>query len=263
MMSKQFYRIVQVTFPDFTLDSEKLTIYFDIPFDNDVEPNESKITIYNLSPNTLNRIKKNQKVTVNAGYKGDVGTVLSGYVSYVETDYSGADKATTIHVLDGPDLENRKTLKKAYKKNIKASQIINDLLPMLGVPIGSVDLPIDVAYAKGYTVDGSITDALESIAADCGASYFINRGKIYIRSIQIGEDINFTLNADTGLIGTPEPFSNDDLSGYKVKCLLNHRMTTASIINLESKGVKGKFRVWKGSYKCSSNDFILDMELIG
>jgi len=243
-------------------ESEQFTFEFEIPFDDDTTPNESTVKIYNLKDDTLNRIKKGQKVTVNAGYKNDVGVVLSGYISKVTTDKTGLDRITTILVLDSQSIDDKKTIKKSYKRNIRASQIIRDLANSLGLKIAVLSLPNDRVYKKGYVINGEVLAELEKVAKDCGAIVYINKSQTYIRSLKSGDDTRFILKPDTGLIDSPSPFEEEDVTGYTVKSLLQHRITTASIIRLESRQIKGTFRVKSGTHKWSGNDFITTMDVI-
>lgn len=43
-------------------------VEFDIPFDDDMVPNEGEIRIYNLSKATMDKFKKGNSVSVTAGY---------------------------------------------------------------------------------------------------------------------------------------------------------------------------------------------------
>lgn len=261
MRPPMFMRYAEMGFPNFTLRSTDLKMEFSIPFDNDTEPNESTITFYNLSRNTINSIKKDDLVSVNAGYRGDVGRILEGRVSHVETDPTGTDKATRIYVLDSDDLHGVKTVNKSYAAGTKASTIVNDLLPMLGVPVAVADFPKNPVYEEGYTVEGDLKESLSKLAGDCGVSFYINNHKAYFQHIHAikGREV-VEINADTGLIGSPEPFQDGSVSGYKVQCLLQHRITTASIINLRSKHVNGVFKVIKGEH--DGNNFITTMDVI-
>lgn len=265
-MSVQFGRFAEVVAGAVKANSDNLTIQFEVPFDDDTEPNESKIDIYNLTDNTINQIKRGLKATLNAGYRSDRGVILSGYISKVLTSRSGVDKKTTIYVLDSPPIDEKKTIKKTYKANIKASQILRDLGSILKLNIAVLALPKDKTYTKGYTVNGKILDTMKKIAKDCGAIVYINKSKVYIRSIKAGDDSRFILKPETGLIGTPEPFEDErdgvKYKGYKVKSLLQYRLTTASIVTIESKFVKGQFRVRKGVHKWDGNDFVTEMEVI-
>lgn len=70
------------------------------------------------------------------------------------------------------------------------------------------------------------------------------------------------LEEATGLVETPEQFEEDDLKGYKVKCLLQHRIAVASIIEINSKTAKGKYRVKDGSHSFDGKDFFTECRVI-
>ncbi|KOP82012.1 hypothetical protein AMS60_05650 [Bacillus sp. FJAT-21945] len=262
----QFMRFAEVKTGSVKINRKDLTLEFDVPFDDDMEPNESVISVYNLSRNTINQLKGKEKITLNAGYKQDHGVLLSGYISKVETKNNKPDLVTTIYVLDAKPFDTKKTVKKNYKKGIKASFVLNDLTASLGLKVGVLKLPKDKVYAKGYSVNGETIEALNKIANDCGASVYINKGQVYIRSLKEGDDSRFKLTSDTGLIDSPEPFEEDIngkiIKGFKVKCLLQYRLTTASIVEIDSKTAKGKYRVKKGRHYWNGNSFYTEMEVI-
>lgn len=261
-----FGRYTELKTGNVTINSKNLTVEFEVPFDDDMEPNESKITIYNLSQNTINQIKYKQNITLNAGYKKDHGVLLSGYISKVENVRDVPDLKTIIHVLDTKSFDAKKTIKKSYKQNIKASHILKDLTASLGLKVAVFKLPQDKTYTKGYSVSGEVIETLNNIAKDCGASVYINKGQLYIRSLKEGDDSRFKLTADTGLIDSPEPFEEEEkgviVKGFKVKCLLQHRMTTASIVEINSKTANGKYRVRKGRHLWNGDSFYTEMEVI-
>lgn len=265
-MSTLFGRFAEVVGATIKTNSDNLTIQFEVPFDDDTDPNESKIEIYNLTDNTINSIKRKSPIALNAGYQSDKGVILSGFVSKVITTRSGTDKKTTIYVLDSAPIDEKKTITKSYKAGIKSSQILKDLAAALKLSIGSIVLPSDKSYPKGYSIKGEILEAMKKVAKDCGAIVYINKSKVFIRSIKAGDDSRFILKPDTGLIGSPEPFEEEldgkVQKGYKVKCLLQYRLTTASIVRIESMSVKGTFRVRSGVHKWNGNDFITEMEVI-
>lgn len=258
---KLFGRYAEINCAGMTINSEALDLEFTVPFDSDVEPNESEIRIFNLKKDTINRFKKNQKLVLNAGYRGDIGVVLSGYISKVKTERQGVDKVTTIYVLDSVPLDTKKTLNKAYKKNIKASHIIKDLLTLLKLD-AKVKLVKDKTYAKGYTIEGEIVTALSGLAKDCGVTFFMSKGKAYISPIHSGEQSKFVLSEESGLVGTPASFEEDSLSGYSVTSLLQYRLATANAVTLESNVVKGKFYVYSGSHQWSGSGFVTELDLI-
>ena len=264
---KQFGRKTRVDVGDLSFSSDDLTVYFDVAFDDAPESNECKVEVYNLSDNSINRIKKGQQLTINAGYKGDTGVILTGNVTKVFTNMQGVDRITEISVLDSQKLDGKSTDNRTFKKNIKASQIINALLPNLDIPIAVVNLPQDKTYSKGYTADGEITSTINEVANDSGASFYRKKGQAYIRPLTEGDETSFTLSPDTGLIGSPSPFEEDGekgetITGYSLKCLLQYRISTASIIKLESRNVSGQFRVKRGRHLWQDQDFITEMDVI-
>lgn len=262
-MMEQFGRVVEVSVAGKTFRSKDLYIEFDVPFDDDASPNESIVRIYNLTQDTISRIKRNDVLTINAGYEGDVGLLLSGRVSYVSTRKEGPDKVTSIYVLDGPDLTGKKVEEKSYAPGVTGQTILRDLIPLLGVPIGAFRLPRNKEYEEGYAVSGAIVDHCEEVARDCGAAFYVNRGKLFVRPLTDGDDARFVLRSDTGLVGSPEYFEDrDGVNGYHVECLLQHRITTASIIDLESKFVRGRFRVRRGRHACNIDTFLTTAEVI-
>lgn len=265
-MSKLFKRVVEVIIGNVRMNNTDLDIEFDIPFDDDLDPNISEIIIYNLSSTTRNMIKRGQLLTINAGYIDDKGLILSGYINSVNTKRVGADRPTIIKVSDSKPFDTDKTLQKSFKKGIKAEQLLRELAKSLGLTIAVLKLPTNKAFAKGYAIDGEIVKAMQDISSDCGASSYISRSKLYIRSLKEGDDHRFVLNGDTGLVGSPEFFEEekDDkvIKGYKVNSLLQYRMNTASIIELQSIEVKAKVRVRKGKHICRGDSFYTEAEAI-
>ena len=283
--NKLFGRVIKVTIKGksiATYTNDDLEIRFSVPFDDDPKPNASKVEIYNLSKDSIHRIKRGYTCTIQAGYKGDYGVLVSGKIASALTKHEGVDKITTINVIEGEDYSKVKVtaknadpaeknkkgklkkqeMKITFKKGTKASTIIKKLCSILGIKLSVMRLPKDVVYKKGYTVTSEILDDIEEIVQDCGASMYYRRGKMVIRSIKDGTDEKFTLSEETGLIAPPEPFEEDGVRGYKVKCLLQHRITTASIIMIDSSTVKGKYRVKKGQHTADSSDFLTEIEAI-
>lgn len=267
-MSKkqQFGRIAEVICGRRILSSKDLRIEFRIDFDDDPTPNTTEITIYNLSQTTLDIFKKNERVIVNAGYQSDNGVIFSGLITKVLTKRNGTDHATVISLIDSQDLDSEKTVSKSYRKGISASAILEDLAKILGIKLMALSLATNKTYKTGYSINGSIIEEMKRISKDCGASMYISRGNLYIRSNKEGDNTSFILSSDTGLIGSPEPFEeetddNKGRRGYKVKSLLQYRMNTASIINITSLYVNGKFRVKKGTHTWNGDDFYTEVEV--
>lgn len=265
-----FGRVAIIESGGVRLSSDELDIEFEVPFDDDTEANECEIIVYNLSKTTIQALKWNNPITITAGYKGDTGVIFSGFISKVTTKKDGIDKITTIKALDDTDLKERDLVNKAYKAGTKASYILKDLIGYLKLPLAVFKVRRDWTYKDDVNIDGGLMGNIRDYAEVCGISVYINKGKIYARHISEGDNINFTVSADTGLIGSPEEFEEevtaedykDIIKGYELSMILQHRMTTAAIITLKSENASGKFRVRSGIHKFSPDESITEVEVI-
>lgn len=238
------------------LNSSDFDFEFDIPFDDDTVPNESTITIFNLSDNTANNFKSGNELTITAGYGDDVGIVLKGKISAVKTKHSGVDKITTIYVLDNADYNDIDIVEQTFSEGAKASYILKTLLEKLKLNIAVFEIQRDHTYDTDVSVKGSITEAIKKYADICGVSVYIHKLQIYCRPIWKGDNIHFTVCSGTGMIDSPEPFEEestfeeykDVVTGYNINMLFQHRMATAAIVDVESKDYKGTYRVCKGTH---------------
>lgn len=275
MSNELFGRVIKVHIEgDYKADfsNSDFHIEFEVPFDDDSNPNEIVVEIYNLSSTSINRIKKGNKLVLQAGYKSDYGIISQGKISRVLTSRDGVDKVTSIYMSEGQDYSSvkvttatstdKKALKIAFGKGTKADAIIRKLVSALGIRLGEMKLPKNPTYKNGYTVTGNILNNLNEIVKDCGASLYYRRGTLIIRSIKEGSDERFVLEEATGLLGSPDPFEEDDLKGYTATCLLQHRIATASIIQIKSKTANGQYRVKKGKHVATGSDFKTEMTVI-
>ena len=253
-----------------TLNSNELDFEFNVPFDDDTEANEAEIKVYNLSDATIKSLNWNDNITIEAGYTNDTGLIFDGYISSVRTKWEGVDKITTIKALDDNDLKERDIVERTYKAGTKASYILKDLIGMLKLPLAVFNIRRDYTYKDEQKVSGGIMDNIRKYAEVCGISVYINQRKIYARHLSEGDNTNFIVCEDTGLIGSPEEFEEeitaedykDVVKGYKFKMLLQHQMTTAAIIQLQSREIQGTFRVRSGQHTYNESEAITEVEVI-
>lgn len=265
----QFGRVVKITSNGVTLDNS-LDLEFTVPFDDDTEANEAEIRVYNLTKTTIGRLRPNNEISITAGYKKDTGVIFSGVISTVKTRWSGQDKITTITAIDCENLKERDVDSIAFKAGVKASYILRSLVDRLGLPVACFKIRRDHTYKDAVTVSGGLMSAIKQYAEVCGVSAYINKRKVYVRHLKDGDNLGFTVDADTGLIGSPEEFTEeiqsedytDTVEGIKFRMLLEHRITTASIIRLKSKDYSGTYRVREGEHVCNETDFYTEITAI-
>lgn len=245
-----------------TISSKTLDVEFVVPFDDDMEPNEAEIVVYNLSDNTIKQLKNGANITIEAGYKGDTGVLFSGFISKVKTVHEEADKVTTIYAMD--DIKEHTIESMAFAEGTKASAILKALIEKTGIPVAVFKVRRDHTYEDAQTVDGDLMENIKKYAEVCGISVYVSKGKIYARYIKDGDNLNFNVSADTGMIGSPSEFNEeikaedytDTIDGYKVEMLLQHRLCAGAIVNLTSKAAKGTYRVCSGEHRFSPDEAV-------
>ena len=264
-----YHHTVTIKIGDITIDNEELDCEFDIPFDDDTEADEAEIIVYNISDTTIQNIKRDAQISVTAGYGDDTGIIFSGIISKVRSYYSGNDRVTEIYAIDPAVLKERELKSKSYAKGTKASKILQDLISQVGIPVAVFAPKRDHTYKDKSTVDGGLMENIRKYAKVCGVSAYICKGQIYARHILDGDGLDFTLSSDTGLLSlsefeeeqTAEDFK-DTVKGYEMTMLLQHRITTASLIHVQSRNVTGVYRVREGSHTYDGTDFLTKVKAI-
>lgn len=250
-----------------TLNSGTLDIEYAVPFDDDMEANEAEIIVYNLSDNTIKQLKKDAAISIESGYQGDTGVIFNGFISKVKTTHEDADKVTTIYAMD--DIKEHKIESMSFAAGTKASTILKALLDKTGIPIAVFKVRRDHTYKDAQTVDGDLMGAIHQYAEVCGISVYVSKGKIYARYIKEGDNLNFELSVDTGMIGSPAEYEEevkaedytDTVNGYEVEMLLQHRMCAGAIVKLKSKRASGTYRVCSGEHRFSIYEAITTVKM--
>ena len=266
----QYQQRVIIKSGDVTINNLSLDCQFEINFDDDTQANNADITIFNLSAATVNRFKNKASITVTAGYGTDTGVIFEGYITSKKTYWEGVDKITNIRALDDSKRYNRTVESISYAANTKASYILRDLCNKVGLPIAVFKTNRDYTYTDEVTVDGGLADNIKNYASVCGVSAYVCKSKIYVRSLNDGDNTKFLLSANTGLLSVTEfeetvsskEYGEETVKGFEVEMLLQHRLQTASIIQLQSKNYNGTFRVKEGSHAYSDGEFKTTVKLI-
>ena len=264
-----FKRSIIIQTGKVTINADDLDMEFDVEFDDDTETNESEITVYNLSDTTIQNIKKGEKLTLTAGYKEDTGIILSGFISQVKTSFDDLDKVTIIKVVDSAGGAEREIKDLAFAKGLSASKVLRKLIEMTKLPLAVFSIQRDFVYKDGLTINDGLMETIKKQAQVCGVSAYVNKGQVYVQPLSKGEDVNFSLTVDTGLISlsefeeeiTTEKFT-DAVKGYEITMLLQHRISTGSILNIQSKNVSGRYRVREGQHTYDGSDFLTKVKAI-
>lgn len=270
-------RYINVSTKNVNISGDQIDVEFDVPFDDDTEPNEAEITVYNLTESTIHSIKVGEWIVISAGYKGNgnSGIIFKGYVSKITSKLSDVDRVVSIKALDTINLKDRQLCSIAFSQSTPASFIVEALVKKLGVPIGMMKFGQRNACAgEKYIVEGSLLDAINDFAKDCGVVVYPNGGFVYVRPRNVRAGELFEVSAKNGMVGSPEIFEETEtykvnekeitrtLTGYKIKMLLQHNITVGSGISLRSSIANGEFVVRAGRHYCSGSDFYTEIEVM-
>ena len=215
--------------------------------------NTGKIEIWNLSNAHLAELEKpNCIVGLRAGYGNNLALIFAGYVTFVKTVPDGADRKTTIEVLDSLTASRDTFISLSYSGNISWKTILDDVAANIGV---SVVYSYNASFSdvsNGYSYIGPAKNILDKACACCGLSWSIQNGVLQIK--RYGDSLSkngYLLSAKTGMIGSPERViitdeedSNIKRIGYDVEYFLNGAINIDDYVKLESRSVSGYFYVY-------------------
>jgi len=252
-----FGRVTELTVAGMLFRSPPLTIEFDLPFSDSPSANVGNVKIYNLSDETVAKMSRDAPVVVQAGYEGDVGTVAIGTIEEVTTKWQGVDKVTTLLVGDGTAQWLTARVNKTWREGVKASEVARDIIGLLGLSVGRIELPEDVVYPSGCTFSTGAKTALEVLAEDCGAKLHVTRQAVYLLPPEATERVGVLWTAETGLLDSPEP-SSQRPGAFRVRALLQHLVTTDSMVEIRSRTASGNFRVVEGRHRSSTKEHVTE-----
>jgi hypothetical protein len=269
---------LQIGAKKYSLDD--LAFDFEVPFEDSEELATATINAYNLSAATRNGIRKGDPVIINAGYEGDMGVIFVGQVSGLSHKRSTTDWCTKITATEALDEWLTAQINKTYQKGIKAKAMLQDLLNIFGIEIGTFDLAIDKEYPRGKVCKGKLKDVLtEIVVSDCKSRFLIRCGKIIINNPADGVNKGYLLSPSTGLLRSDEEreeihietgldtkkstdTKNEEAATKKRSSLLNYHLGPADLIKIQSSDLNGRFMIVRGTHRGSqSGDWKTEIEV--
>jgi len=237
-----------------------IEIQFRVEFDDTYDPDLAVVELYNLKRETENSIKKGEQLILSAGYQGDIGTVIAGEITEVYSRMEGVDRICEIEVVDATEAFLKQRISKTYKEGIKASQVLNDVLAKTGLEVGAIELPEDITYTNGRTVDGRLKEVARQIVNDGGAKLYINNGTIFAVPKDFGQDVGVYISKESGLLHSPTRVDSDEAE-WDIESLLNYRIRAGTKVKVESETANGVFRVIKGEHRSAAGEHSTRIEV--
>lgn len=205
----------------------------------DVEsPNNAIIRVYNLSQQTVQRIRGEfSEVILNAGYdSGNFGTVFKGTIKQFKIGRENAtDTYLDILAADGDIGYNQGIVNTTLTKGSTIDDALSatvDSMPGLQLDKSSVVTDKQhVPNLRGVVMFGMARSRLRNFAATLDTTWSIQNGKVVMipRSGYLpGEAVK--INVGTGLVGIPEQTDQ----GIRLQCLLNSRIRIGGLVQLNN-----------------------------
>lgn len=190
------------------------TLMFDITRDYYSSANIAKITIYNLSKDNRNAIRKDvssltefRPIILKAGYGQDVTKlpiILKGNVTQGSSQRQGTDFITEINCFDAGFAFANSFTDTQYIANTPQESIIRDRISSLkgvDVSLGAISDSFDGNIARGNAYCGSTTEILKELT---GGAFFIDNGVAHvIGDNEYIESEDLIISPATGLLNTP------------------------------------------------------------
>lgn len=257
-----------------------LRFAFSIEKGSTKSPNKCTVRVWNAAPETRALIEVIGNVLIlKAGYSEDIGavTIFTGNVTRSLTVKEGADSITELEMVDG-FLEFRDSkVALSFGRGATTQQVVTEISKQFGLAVRP--FPTDVnqkTYPAGFAFVGRVRDAMDKACENAGLEWSIQNRQIQvIKKGGVFKQKAFVLSPDTGLIGSPDQESKTmtekaaakegitskqlgvskstkrdkngtqqevlQVTGYKVKSLLQPNMEPGGYVQIKSKGVKGEF----------------------
>lgn len=248
-------------------DDRPLHISFSVDKADTDSANTAKLSVWNLNKTHIAELnKKDCVVALRAGYGNVLPLVFTGIVTFAKTKLDGSDKVTEIELVDSR-IELRDTyISVGYKDKVNCKTLIEEAANQMGVAVSFSHNAAFTDLPNGFSYVGQARNALAKICATSNLTWSINNGVLQIKKPNdtMSREV-YVLSAETGLLNTPERVQISENAGsqygWDVEYLMNAAIDLNDFVYLDSKAVKGYFRVYsvsmdgdntEGSWSCTA-----------
>lgn len=215
-------------------------------------PNASKVTIFNLSPESRARFdRKPIYVIMRAGHDGVLRPLFEGNVANSISDLNETTWETKFQVTDGGRAYAKAEFSRSYQPPISALRVLSDAAGAMGLslPPEAEQAPeLRQALESGLSVRGPARDTLTLLLARYGIGWSTQNGRLQIlRQGATNRRRAWVIDADAGMVGSPEstlPHKPGKVAEITIKVLLFPEVIPGDSVQLTSRSFKGAvFRV--------------------
>ena len=228
---------------DDALDLSELRFRFAIRRGDIQTPNTADIRVYNLAPNTSQRVQKEfTRVVIQAGYDGNFGLIFDGTIKQVRRGReTPTDTYLDITAADGDRAYNFAvsaiSLAAGQTSPRNAVEMIVRDMARHGCSQGYIpDTLPDQPLPRGKVIYGMSRDALRILAENTDTTWSIQDGKVDLVPLtgaKPSADIPVITSA-TGMIGLPEQTQN----GIRIRTLLNPNLKIGQVVKVDNESIQ-------------------------
>lgn len=235
----QFLRKIRLLVGNDTdgIDLSNLHIVFSITQAELETPQSATIRIYNMAPDTVQKIKLNAyiRVVLEAGYQhGSYGVIFDGEIVRARL---GRESAVDTY-LDILAAEGFSANQAVVNQTLAAGATLQDTADAAAGPMGRsikyYNYTPSAKLPRGQALYGMSRDVLHQAAATAGYSYFYENGQISWVALEGFKDSEIVvLNSATGMVGWPEQTEE----GVSVQCLMNPLLEVGSRLKIDNASI--------------------------
>lgn len=238
---------------------------------------EGNITIQNLNKDDLQYLAscarisggatfKHNRVSLEAGYGGDLAVILCGNISQVDVDFTSADRKCTLKV-SGNFAQNalKNSVGISMDGDIDFREICKEASALMKVKL-VYDSNIKPILQKGYSFLGTPMRLLDDLRQSFKDYYLILSADGNTLSVKPKENATILkkdiISEDTGMIGMPKPTQY----GLTITSLLNSALKAGDFVEVQSKKItafNGTYFIYELKHKGSNmnNEWISTLDL--
>lgn len=247
---------------------EGVRISFDIDMDDNRETNTGRISIYNLSEETIGLLEeKDTSIILKIGYDNEeLSTLFIGNVVSYEHDFNENDVVTKITCKDGYIPLTQKKLSLSFIEGSNTKQIVDKIVGELNLAKADYSALPNFVYKQGFSFVGSPGTALDTIVARIGYEWTIANNVLIITlpNESNKQTIAQFISPSTGLIDKPKRFkekkvktkakNNKLIDGWIITSLIIPSIQPKVLIKVSSSSVDGKFYVKSSKFVGDTHD---------
>jgi hypothetical protein len=235
---------------------------------------DNSITIYNISDSVRKFLEQNNGkkplIILRAGYESDLTQpllpvvkdtelpiIFNGEVIQVVDTFDGTTRKTELTCTTGTTAIQEAYSVRSYRAGTKPSEIINDVLKDMKLPVGTYYLPknMDIGIEKPVAFSNPSIEFLRRYGKDNGYKVWFEDGAVNILSTTERSPVTavgFKISSGTNMIGSPSVKTADVATTEKkegnrqnitVTTTLNGAYSIGAKVELDSKYHKGVYEI--------------------